>query len=245
MVDGTAKYATVRDHLARRIAEMSPGDQLPTEPTLCQEYGVSRITIRRAVEDLMRTGYLSREQGRGTFVTLPKYVHARETFAERITGFYRQQTLLGREVTTRVLANHVVHNPDAATALGLHPADAVIEIARLRYVNGSLHQHVLTYLSAARFPDVLTQDLTQGSLFDYLEKSHQLELARNDLLVRVEHLDENLATALAVPVGDSVLAIESTVFLAEDEPVAFGITRHTPANSEIAFKLYNHPGGDS
>ncbi len=75
---------------------MSPGDQLPTEPVLCEEYGVSRMTVRRAVEELIRDGLLVREQGRGTFVTEPHYTqHVRETLEGQVLGF--SDNALGRE----------------------------------------------------------------------------------------------------------------------------------------------------
>lgn len=242
MAFGTVKYATVRDHLEGRIAKMAPGDQLPTEPVLCQEYKVSRITIRRAVDDLIRDGKLRREQGRGTFVTEPRYTQqVRETFADRVTGFYRQQILLGREVSTQVLQNHVVRKPGVAEILGLNPAEELIELERLRYINGTLHQHVVTYLSATAYPSVLVQDLTRGSLFDYLEKAYGVFLTRNDLLVRLDRVTEHIAEALQVSPGEPVLAIDSTVFSADDMPVAFGIASHTPANSEISFSLHNSP----
>ena len=238
MARGKAKYAEVRDHLEGRITKMEPGDQLPTEPVLCDEYGVSRITIRRAVDELMREGLLTRVQGRGTFVTEPKYTQQiRETFADQVTGFYRQQTLLGREGTTDVLHNRISRQPVAAQMLGMSPADELIFLERLRYVNGTLHQHVVTYLPASKYPGVLDQDFSRGSLFEYLSRAYDVQLVRNDLLVRLERVDEHVAEALRLEPGEPVLAIDTTVFVEDDVPVALGIARHTPANSEITFSL--------
>ncbi len=233
-----AKYVAVRDHLERRIAGMRPGDQLPTEPALCQEYGVSRITVRRAVDDLLRDGLLVREQGRGTFVTEPRYTQqVRETFTDTVTGFFRQQADLGRTVTTRVLASRIVRNPDASTALGLSPADDLLELERLRFVNGRLHQHVVTSMLASRFRDLLHEDLTQGSLFDRLHSAYGVTLVQNDLLVRLDRPTGAIARALGVEDGTVVLAIESVVYDASGEAVAFGVARHTPDNSEIAMSV--------
>ncbi|WP_263120938.1 GntR family transcriptional regulator [Cellulomonas sp. RIT-PI-Y] len=238
MATGTVKYVAVRDHLQRRIAEMAPGEQLPTEPVLCQEYGVSRITVRRAVDDLIRDGRIVREQGRGTFVTEPRYTQqVRETFADRVTGFFRQQTELGREVSTEVLANHVVRDGAAATALRLNPAEELVELVRLRFVNGTLHQHVVTYLPAGRFRGLLDVDLSHGSLFDLLARDYGVTLVRNDLLVRLDRPTGDVAAGLRVEEGECVLAMESLVHDAAGVPVAFGVARHTPSNSEIAFSL--------
>ncbi len=238
MTTGTVKYVAVREHLQRRIRAMQPGEQLPTEPVLCQEYGVSRITVRRAVDDLIRDGLIVREQGRGTFVTEPRWTQqVRETFADRVTGFYRQQTELGREVGTEVLANHVVRDVAAATALGLNPADELVELERLRFVNGTLHQHVYTYLPAARFGRLVGEDLSRGSLFDHLVREHGVTLVRNDLLVRLDRPEGRIARALEVEDGTVVLAMESLVYDETGAAVAFGTARHTPGNSEIAFTM--------
>lgn len=240
MAHGTVKYVEVREHLQGRIAKMNAGEQIPTEPVLCQEYGVSRITVRRAVEDLIHEGLLVREQGRGTFVTEPRFTQqAHETFANRVMGFYRQQASLGREVATRMLRNEVTRDPSAAEALDLNPGDEVILLERLRYVNDRLHQHVITYLPASRYPSVATHDFSRGSLFEFLAQNYGVLLTRNDLLVRLSTADAHLAEALGVREGDRLLTIDSTVFDADETPVAFGVATHTPDYSEIAFSLRN------
>lgn len=232
------KYQAVRDHLEQRISHLNAGDQLPTEPVLCKEYGVSRITLRRAVEDLIRDGLLVREQGRGTFVTQPVYIQqVRETFAEQVTGFHRQQSQLGRDVSTTVLKNHVVKNATAAEALGLPSDSDLIELERLRYVEGFLHQHVVTYLSADAYPLVATTDFSHGSLFDFLRDEYGVKLTRNDLLVRLETgADSSVAELLGVKPDGAYMAIDSTVF-SDEGPVAYGVARHTQQNSEIAISM--------
>ena len=236
----TTKYIAVRDHLRDRLGAMSVGDQIPTEPQLCTEYQVSRITVRRAVDELIQSGLLERVQGRGTFVTEPHYLEEiPETFAERVTGFYRQQAALGREVVTEVLTNAVTRHAGAASALGLSPADELVYLERLRFINQTLHQHVVTYLPATQYPDVLTHDFSRGSLFEFLEEEHGVVLTRNDLLVRLEEIGPRLAPLLEVAEGASVLAIDSTVFVQDGTPVAFGIATYTPKYSQIAFSMKN------
>lgn len=240
MARETVKYIAVRDHLQRRLQGMTAGEQIPTEPTLCKEYNVSRITVRRAVDDLIQSGLLERVQGRGTFVTEPQYTEQiHETFTERVTGFHRQQAELGREVVTEVLANEVTRVAGVAESLGLNPADELIELERLRYINGTLHQHVVTYLPAQRYPAVLAHDFSEGSLFEFLEAAYGVVLTRNDLLVRLDTVDESRAECLGIDEGDNVLAVDSTVFTSDGAPVAFGVATHTPQYSQLAFTLQN------
>lgn len=232
------KYVAVRDSLIDLIGSMEAGDRLPAEPALCERYGVSRVTVRRAMDELILSGHVVREQGRGTFVATPRVrPQVRETFADRITGFHRQQSELGRQVTTTVLRSTVTHSAKAAAALDLGSAAELALLERLRYVDGVLHQHVITYLPAGRYPAVLSHDFSSGSLYDFLGERYGVELHRNDLLVRLEAADDRIAPLLDVEVGHPLLAIDSTVFDGADAPVAFGTALDAPASSEFAFTL--------
>lgn len=238
---GTSKYVAVREHLLTRIQEMQPGDQLPAEPVLCDEYGVSRITLRHAVDGLIADGHLVREHGKGTFVVEPQYrLHYRERFADSVTGFYTQQTSEGFTVTTRVLDQAVkMAGEPVATQLSISPADEVVAITRLRFVNGTLHHWVITYLPYKRFPDVATVDFTDGSLYGHLGREHGVELERNDLLVSIGTASASIADLFDVPVGEKLLRVDSTAFDKDEKAVAFGTSYFTPQNSEISFGLHS------
>ncbi|MDR0416115.1 MAG: GntR family transcriptional regulator [Propionibacteriaceae bacterium] len=238
MEDGTLKYVIVRDALAQRLRDAQPGDRLPTEAQLCEEYSVSRITVRRAEEELLRDGLLVRQQGRGTFVSQPpraRPIH--ESFADRVMGHFRQQTAAGRTVTTRVLGNTVARDQAAALSLRLSPTADLIRLDRLRYTDGVLQHVMTTWLEASRFPRVLAEDFSAGSLFAFLETVYGVVLARNDLVIRLARADDETAAALAVPVGEPLLTMASTVFDHRGRPVAHGVCSLTPASGGIAVSL--------
>lgn len=237
MREGTPKYVAVRDVLLVRIREATPGDRLPTEPELCAEFGVSRITVRRAVEELIAEGLLVRQQGRGTFVTEPPSEVFTESFADRVIGFHRQQFEAGHTVTSRVLTNHIVVHPEAATALGVLESSALIELSRVRYVDGTLQQYSTTWLPALSYLGVLDHDFTRGSLYEFIERERGMVLAHNDLVVRLARAEPDAARALNIPEGEPILAMTSTVYDSSDAAVAYGITSFTPRNSQIAISL--------
>ncbi|MDR1852095.1 MAG: GntR family transcriptional regulator [Propionibacteriaceae bacterium] len=231
------KYAAVRDRLAGRIEKLQPGDQLPPEGELCKEYKVSRITLRRAVEDLIHEGLLVRQQGRGTFVTQPTDAEpAKAAYTNGVRGFYRQQLAAGNQVATSVLANEIANDGKIATLLGLGPGADLIRLARLRYVNGELHHLSAMWLDAARFPRVLVHDFSSGSLFEFLETTYSLALVRDDLLVRLSKASDEASAALGVDFGETLLAMDSTVFGTEG-PLVFGTTYFAPDAAEIAISL--------
>src|SRR4051794_29619440 len=132
------KYLSVREHLRRRVSALPEHTLLPPEPVLCAEYGVSRITLRRAVDGLVADGHLVREQGRGTFVSRPGIRHEyRGIFVHRIAGFHSVMTEQGAQVGTEVLTQRVVPAPATVGAeLALDGASDVVELERLRSVDG-------------------------------------------------------------------------------------------------------------
>ncbi len=240
-VSGTSKYVAVREHLLLRIVKMAPGTRLAPEPVLCEEYGVSRITLRHAVDGLIADGHLVREQGRGTFVTEPQFrTHYRERFADEVKGFYVQQTEEGFAVSSQVLRHAVVVAGETVAArLDVSSADRVVELVRLRFVNGTLHHRVTTYLPVDRFPLAATTDFTDGSLYGFLREAYDVTLVRNDLLVSVSAADGPTSEALMVDHGEKLLRVASTVFDQDDRAVAYGVSDFTPQNSEIFFGLHS------
>lgn len=233
-----SKYLAVRAGLMARIRDLPEGSRLPAEKDLCIEFGVSRITLRHAVDGLVQNGWLRREHGRGTFVARPEQTDSHpEQFADQVTGFYRQQTEAGNIVTTRTLRQALVAaTPEVSKALGIDVDGRVVELSRLRYVNGRLHQLVMTYVPYERFPEVLTRDFSVGSLFDFLAAEYDITLVRNDLVVRLERPDTNVSLNLEVPSDENLLVIDSTVY-DQDGPVAYGTARHAPDASAITFSL--------
>ena len=127
------KYLTVRDHLATLVAqELQVGDAIPSERHLSQQFGLSRMTVRQAVDTLVTDGVLVREQGRGTFVA-PQ----RMDFEMRLTTFGEEMRRRGMEPATTVLAAQVVSaTPDVATALELEPRQKVHFLYRVRSADG-------------------------------------------------------------------------------------------------------------
>lgn len=128
------KYLTVRDHLATLVAQqLRVGDAIPSERDLTRQFGLSRMTVRQAVDALVTEGVLVREQGRGTFVA-PQRID----FEMRLTTFGEEMRSRGMEPATTVLTAQVVAaTPDVASALEIEPRDKVHFLYRVRSADGT------------------------------------------------------------------------------------------------------------
>lgn len=138
---GAHKYQAVRSYLVGLVeSELHVGDAIPSERALCERFGVSRMTVRQAVDALVGEGVLVREQGRGTFVA-PR----RMDFEMRLTTFGEEMRRRGMRPETRVLGmGTVAASAEVADALGTDPGAALHHLRRVRYADGSpmsIEQH--------------------------------------------------------------------------------------------------------
>ena len=233
------KYLSVREHLRRRVSALPEHTLLPPEPVLCAEYGVSRITLRRAVDGLVADGHLVREQGRGTYVTRPAIRHEyRESFVHRIAGFTSVMTEQGAQVGTEVLVQRIAPVPaPVAVELGVEVATDVVELVRLRSVDGAPNHVAHSYMSAQAYPDVASHDFTQGSLYDFLRQEYQADLAHARIAVDVGTAAPDEAELLRVVAGSPLLVVRTTVRDSAGSPLVHSFSRLRPDVSQVEFEV--------
>lgn len=202
------------------LGDWRPGDRLPTERELAIEYGCSLITVRRALDELVREGRLERTRGRGTYVTKPPIV--RDLVAPM--GFMDEMRPLGlRPYTVVVTARTEPAAPAAAAALRIPVGAAVHYLERVRGANGVPFLLEQAYLPFERFPGLLEEDYSTVSLYEVLERRYgcRVTWTRETIAAFVPNSRE--ARLLEMPRSRASLWLEGTAF-AVDEPIEFSRT---------------------
>lgn len=225
-----ALYFQVRQALMEQILDgrLKPGDRLQPEDRLAEELGVSRITVRRALQELADDGWLTRQQGRGTFVAAPKL--ERRLF--QLTSFIQEMQAQGHQVATRLLevrreipAEKVLRalglgadeGPGGTTAAG---KDArVLSIARLREVDGRPAVYQISYLPLDLEDAVQPERLASESLYDQLAR--RVRLARAEETLEPVLLTAAEARLLDVQKGAPAFLSQRTSFATGGRPVLF------------------------
>jgi len=214
---------------------MVAGDQLASEPALCEQYGVSRTVVRQALGDLESEGAIERIKGRGTFVAAPKMV---EHLAERLTGLHDDVTSRGQRLRSRVLTRETVEPPGhVETLLGLSPSDKVVLLERLRFVDDEAWVFARSYLPFSLCSEILAMDLTTKSLYAILEEYLGLTLARATRTLEAVSASAELAAHLGIRTGAPVLLLKSLTFLPSGQPLEYFIAWHRGDRSRFEVQL--------
>ena len=205
---------TIEDAVQRGI--IGPGDALPSERDIAVKADVSRVTVRKAVQDLVKGGILVQRHGSGTFVA-PRVSRVEQSLS-RLTSFTEDMARRGMTVHSAWLDRGVFQpSPDEMMALGLSANEPVARFSRLRIANGTPLAIERASLSASVLPD---PQVVGASLYSTLEQSGHRP-ARAVQRISAANLGEADALLLEVPAGSASLNIERISYLASGKVIEF------------------------
>jgi len=218
--DHAPLYAKVEFTLASEIAGgvIACGSQLPPEDSLVERFGVSRTTVRKAIENLIARGLIEIRRGKGTFVTEPKI---RQELTE-LSGFVEDMIALGRKPTARLLDKRAVVASDTVAAhLGIATGAQVYRIERVRLADGVAMSFDETYLPLDIGEKIVSNDLEAEPIFSLLENKYGLPLVEAEYQLEAVTADDHVAQALEVAPGSPIFLIERTSYCEGPKPIDY------------------------
>jgi DNA-binding GntR family transcriptional regulator len=211
-------YFQVAQQLESSIeaGDLTPGMRLSNEVEFADLLGLSRPTMRKAMEYLVDKGLVVRQRGVGTRVVSPKVRRSLE-----LTSLYDDLEASGQRPTTRVLSNAIEEaTADIAEKLGIEPGAPIVEIVRLRCALDQPISRLTNYLSAERV-SVDTESLETQGLYQLLRRSGiQLHSATQVIGARVANAAE--ARLLDERKGAALLTMQRTAFDDHGRIVEYG-----------------------
>jgi len=188
---------------------------LPAETDLASDFGVSRNTVREALDLLRGEGLVDRIPGTGTVVVAGKYPHS----IDQLQGL--AETLDGRgQVRNEVRVSGIVPAPTAvARRLRIEPGSEVVYLERRRLADDIPLSLDLTYVVRDLGEALLGQDLAGNDVFALLEQLSGRALDRADLVLEAVAADSHTAAILEIPTGAPLLMIERLSHLEDGRPV--------------------------
>ena len=217
----TPLYVQLMEELETSIRNgvYKPGDKIMTEAEMAKEYGVSLVTVRKAVGSLMEKGLVVRKQGKGTFVTKPKYSRN----MKKLQSFTEMCEQMGVKPGAQVLENRLIMaDKKVADRLGIEPGSNVVYISRLRLADGEPVQVEKSYFPL-KYAFLLEEDLNNGSMFECLKEKAGAKVASSEKMIELCRATAEEAALMDVKKGDYLLFVKSTAYDENGEPMYAGI----------------------
>jgi GntR family transcriptional regulator/GntR family frlABCD operon transcriptional regulator len=207
MNNAIPQYKRVYEVLRKQIIAgiFKPGDLLPSENDLCAQYGITRPTVRHALDSLLNEGMIRKHQGKGSLVYGPP------------NGI----GILSISGTTSVLGKHNLHTRILSKPAIIQWPDnfifplsnevrnsGCIYLERLRLVNDKPVFYDLNYLPNINLPRFCNRKFEDQSLFDILRKAFQIEVKSGEQRIRAMYADEKIHEFLDVPLGHPILHLQ-------------------------------------
>ena len=218
-------YDQIKDDLLSKIKDGTypEGQTIPSELELAEMYGVSRPTIRQALQILVNDGYLEKRRRRGTVVTKPK---VSQSFTMSISSFEDAMRLAGRLPKTKVLVfKRERANAEVEKRLELTRGQDVFKLVRLRYADDLPNVFVESYIPCTLYPGLDSFDFNESSLYAAMDTcGNPVMTARRRL--EVIKADGAAAALLDVEAGDPLLLFHTVARDANGTAVEYSVATY-------------------
>ncbi len=213
--NGIPLYLQLKEYLLKSIeTEYRPGDRLPSEGEIERQYGVSRITVRKAIEELAREGIVSKKQGKGTFVMEPKVLYDANTIGSLTQRLAKENRQLSTRSIEYILITDEHHVKDM---LG---CKRLLLIKRFRVLDGKPFAIMHNYICADRVPQIESR-FTIESLYTFYQETYGIVFAKAEEIVEARAATREQARMLEIEENAPLLSLQRLSFGPDGEAIEF------------------------
>jgi GntR family transcriptional regulator len=229
-------YTQIKEAIRAKIIDGTyvAHQQLPSENDMIAAFGVSRITVRQAINDLQKEGLLFKVHGKGTFVALPNVSQE----LTHLQGFGEAMHRLGHETFSDVFGLKTVKAPGSARAkLQIEEGSPVTEIRRVRYLNRepvSIDYSWVRHDVGARLTE---KNLREKDLFSLLENELSQPLHSADVEIDATSATTDVAARLKIAPGSPILRIERLTYAQGEKPLVFEYLHYRPETFKYKIRV--------
>ncbi len=230
-------YYQLKEWLRGQIEDntLTEGAQVPPEMQLSEQFGLSRGTVRQAINELVAEGLLYRVQGHGTFVSSPKVEYGMTQVFHSLAEDMRERS---QPFTSTLLSSQTMQaSGRVAARLKLGPTEQVILLERLGCVADEPSVIATTYLPASLCSPVLDEDLTDKSLYEVLEQRCGVHLYKATRTLELAQANEYEAEMLHVPIGSPIHLMQTIAYLDNGRPIEYSKLRFRGDRSKFVFEM--------
>jgi len=208
---------------------------IPTEVEISKHFGVSRPTVRQAINELVVEGYLYRIKGKGTFISKPKI---KQDFLLQLDSFNSEMIKKGLCPSTKVLNINIIESDEnVSAALKLPIGSQVIQLSRLRYANDEPIVFVVTYMPFELCKPILEKDLESNSLYKLLENECGFIISKVTRSLEAILAGEFESNLLQIKQGATIQYFESIAYLSDGTAIEYSLAKYRGDRNKFTYEL--------
>lgn len=237
--NGKSLFEQLKDILLEKIkeGEYKEGDKLPSERELSEMYGISRVTVRQTLNELVNEGVLTKRQGKGSYVAFQRI----ENRLDSLLGFVEEFAIKNSKCEVVLLRNELVTAPaEACIAMQAQEGTTMLLIVRHIFVDGRSIGIDYTYVPRHISYLLKGMDFSKDILYAFLEHNGY-KLAYADQTITAEQPAEEEARLLKIEATAPMLAINRTAYVEGDRPIVYSRTVYRSDRYSYALTLKRYP----
>jgi GntR family transcriptional regulator len=212
-----SKQEETRDRILDLVESLRVGQAIPSERQLTQEIGVSRLTVRAAIDELVRDGYLDRRHGSGTYVTEPKIAQPLT-----LTSFSEEMRRRGMVPGSRTLELTITSaGARLARRLQVSPEEPLVRVKRLRLADSEPMAMEVLHIPEALVPGLTKADLENRSFYELLAERYEIVIGSGTQTIEPTVTNEEESEVLGVPLHTPAFLFERTTVSESGRTVEF------------------------
>jgi GntR family transcriptional regulator len=214
-------YSRIQEYIAELIlsGKLAPETKIQSEREFSEDLGVSRMTVRRALTELVNEGLLERRHGSGTYVAKPKITYESSELINYIQAMQRRNIAIASQLLE---FSEIVASRRLSELLNIEIGDPIYRVSVLRLANRVPIIVERIFFPCVRFPRLEEWDLEKSSIYDLLTTAYDIKLGRISQTVEAVAATDTIAHQLRVEENFPLLLLTRILFKAEsEEPIVF------------------------
>ncbi|MQS96447.1 GntR family transcriptional regulator [Companilactobacillus halodurans] len=227
-------YEQVKNEIIKKISNgiYEVGSKIPAEHELEKEFNTSRITIRRAVDELVDENYLTKKQGKGTFVNIHKVKRNLLSLNSYTNFMLRNHIAPSIKV---VDLNFVKANSKIAHNLGIEKDEAVLKVERVMHFEKNNEGYEIAYYDVSKYPDLKTKISDKTSISNLLRNDYRVFENRSHQIINVTFATKKVAQLIHVNLGIPLYQLERIAYDDQDIPIYYSVMYYDP--NKVSFTV--------
>ena len=209
-------FSIIKEKIEKQ--EWPNGSQIPTEDELCRTYDVSKATVRNAVSELVRSGYLRKQQGKGTFVTYAKQDLGVTMKTKLTEDMFGEGVKAKKELLAKGLKQP---SEEMRSILSLNGDQDLYYILCRRVVNGETAYLEESYVRLSVFPGIEDEDVCRVPFYELIQERGAKKISKVVQTIEVSEAHGEAASLLRIPEGAPALLLHRLLIGSESNPIAY------------------------